>query len=343
MTIDARAKPGRYAWVLAHLVGGATFLVLPVFFAPGPDPNWQNVFSPFALSKWLGRGLMLVVFYIHLYQVVPRYFLAQRYGWYLLWVVVGFGLVYGLSQAWLHSQSAPLLLPRGGAWTLGRMGPDLYLYLLVVAGALLLRLRQHWQQAEQAKLAAELNYLRAQVNPHFLFNSLNTIYSLALDKSDAAPGAIAMLAGLMRYTLAEVDRPTVPLAIEVEHLQNYIGLQQLRLGGGTQVQARFSGDFAALDIAPVLLIGLVENAFKHGASPEEAGQIGIELRADQGQLHFEVRNKLLANPPLATEGLGLGLPNTRRRLQLAYPGRHTLLAGPADGFFAVHLTIVAAG
>jgi hypothetical protein len=215
----------------------------------------------------------------------------------------------------------------------------LFLFLVVLFLALLLKIRNRLKQTEAEKLHAELAYLKAQVNPHFLFNTLNSIYSLALEKSDRTPDAIVKLSSLMRYVLLETSREKVPLEQELTYLSDYIQLQQTRFEGSSFVDFSISGQPEGKSIAPLLLIPFIENAFKHGVNPEEPSAILIRIDIVDDQLILLVTNKKLASPQPIPIPSGLGIKNTRLRLQLLYPARFILNIDDGTKDFSVSLTL----
>lgn len=212
-----------------------------------------------------------------------------------------------------------------------------YYALASVGLGVLFKLIEDWivlQQERRAlvseKTTAELAFLKSQINPHFLFNTLNNIYALAYTKSDAAPGAILKLSELMRYMLyestggpgGEASPPQkVILSREIEYLRNLVDLETLRVPNA-QVQFVVDGNTDLYRIEPMLLISLVENAFKHGDLTDPNHPLVIQLSVRQGQLQTEVTNKKGHHQKDATGGIGL--PNVRRRLALLYPNRHQL-------------------
>jgi two-component system, LytTR family, sensor kinase len=169
---------------------------------------------------------------------------------------------------------------------------------------------------ESEKLIAELAFLRSQINPHFLFNSLNNIYSLAYQKSDKAPEAIMKLSEIMRYMLQESNEPRVKLSREIRYLENYIELQKLRFKGQAYIELKVQGEYVEQNIAPLILISFVENAFKHGVASDLKNPIEINIAIDQNELYFNIRNK--KSVLNKDESSGIGLNNVRRRLDLLY-------------------------
>lgn len=200
----------------------------------------------------------------------------------------------------------------------------LFLFLGCVFFALALRFSERWKQTEREKLQAELAYLKAQVNPHFLFNTLNGIYSLTLEKSDRAPAAVARLGAMMRYVLHEAGRDSVLLEKEIAYIRDYMALQEVRFDKSVHLELMVEGDAGDKRVAPLVLIPFIENAFKHGVNPEEESSIIVRILIGAQDLRLEVVNKKVTVRLDPTERSGLGIRNTRDRLQLHYPGAHTL-------------------
>jgi hypothetical protein len=216
----------------------------------------------------------------------------------------------------------------------------LFLFLVAVFLALTLRIRHRWKRAEEEKLLAELAYLKAQINPHFLFNTLNNIYSLALEKSDRTPGAIVRLSSMMRYVLLDAGKGKVPLEQEINYLTDYIGLQQTRFESFLRVDFSVTGRPEGKKIVPLLLIPFVENAFKHGVNPEEPAPIRIRIDIGEQTLHLQVSNhKVTVQQPASDPG-GLGIRNTQQRLGIFYSGRHDLLIEDGPATFDISLTLI---
>lgn len=193
-------------------------------------------------------------------------------------------------------------------------------------------------QLEVDTLQAELGQLKAQIHPHFLFNTLNSIYALAIRKDDRTADTVVKLAEFMRYIVREAGHDRVPLPRELAYLQNYLDLQRARLRDAVQVSYVVTGTPQGYAIAPLLLFTFIENAFKHGVNPDEESRIQITIAIESRQLTMIVQNRKVTVHQLDDEG-GLGLPNTRARLQLLYPRRHHLTLSDLDQDYRVELTI----
>lgn len=175
---------------------------------------------------------------------------------------------------------------------------------------------------ESEKKDMELQFLKSQLNPHFLFNSLNNIYSLAYQKSDKTADAILKLSELMRYMIYESNDSSVDLSKEVDYVQSYVQLQRLRFKDGASVEVNINGEIDGQKIIPLILISFVENAFKHGVANDPTDPIKINISANTQILHFSVTNKKNKTNKDAIGGVGLN--NVERRLQLLYPDRYKL-------------------
>jgi len=193
------------------------------------------------------------------------------------------------------------------------------------------------KEMEKQQLISELSFLKSQVNPHFLFNSLNGIYALAIKKSDKTPDAVLQLSDLMRYMLYESDREEVELGKEVEYLKNYIQLQRLRMPSGAQVSFETTGDISGKMIAPMLFIPFIENAFKHGVDADGA-TIQIKVQVKGNILTFDMMNRISQAKSKDTSS-GIGLVNVRKRLNLLYSNRYKLEYKKSNGNFVVYLQL----
>lgn len=201
---------------------------------------------------------------------------------------------------------------------------------------------QYVQRLKAEKNAMELAFLKSQIDPHFLFNTLNTLYALALEEdSDKTADGIARLGTLMRYSLHDSQADFIPLGKEIDYINQYIELQRLRTTDKNRISVNDQITEAAKEerqIAPMLLISLVENAFKYGISPTEETAIDIDLALENNELNFRVTNSIISNFK-NVESQGLGLQNIRNRLNLLYGYRHRLEYGRKDDQFFAELMV----
>lgn len=186
-------------------------------------------------------------------------------------------------------------------------------------------INQRNKEIEAEKLKAELSFLKAQINPHFFFNTLNTIYALSLNKSDKATDAILVFSQLVRYVLNKAEQDTVPLSEEIVYLSDYIDLQKLRFSENLKVEFNVSGDIEKYTIAPLLIMTFVENAFQYGVSTHYISDIIINLSAKAGIIHFDITNKIYKTQKQVGAGSqSIGIGNTTKKLDLIYPDNYTL-------------------
>lgn len=194
-------------------------------------------------------------------------------------------------------------------------------------------------ELESQKTASELKALRAQIHPHFLFNSLNTIYSEALKKSEKAPGLILKLSDMLRYVVDKMDVDKVSLDKEVEYLTHFVDLHKERLNEPGKVSFITEGDFKKAEIAPLLLITFIENCFKHGDLTEEGAVISIELKLSGKELKLSCKNSVYKDKMADRSEPGTGINNAKRRLELVYPGHHDLQIKDTEDCYELLLTL----
>jgi LytS/YehU family sensor histidine kinase len=217
------------------------------------------------------------------------------------------------------------------------------LLMLLMSG--FIKIAQEWFKSEQQrealkveKLNAELKFLKSQINPHFLFNCLNTIYSLAHKHSAQTEHAIVKLSTIMRYMIYESNEEMVQLQHELQYLRDYIDIQRLRLPAGIQVDYTECGVPDGLWIEPMLLIPFVENAFKHGISYTDHSFISITVTIEQTIVRLLVKNSLF--PQRVSEQGGIGLQNVLKRLDLLYTNKHEITVTETENQFIADLKIV---
>lgn len=280
--------------------------------------------------------------YVNLRVLIPKFLQKGQYILYALSTLLLIGASY-----LLHELTFEILLPLLPTEYYMVSFTDLEVLLTIFAiylvSSSLIKLSKSWytlQQVEKEKLSIELNSLKTQVNPHFLFNSLNSIYSQALAKSDQTAETVLELSNLLRYMLYEVGEDQVELTKELEMMENYIELQKLRLEKDANVRFNISRDVASQKIAPLLFFPLVENAFKHGAKGDSSNTfVHIDLRIDE-DLHFSIKNNKGKVDDME-EGRygGIGLDNVKRRLALIYPNQYDLDIRDGETEFEVKLTL----
>jgi hypothetical protein len=319
-----------YIVVLAHISLWAVLFICVFLFRPH-NPEIRGI--PITDGQLIVSGFsFMAIFYLHAYWLMPRYLFRKKTTRYAL----------SLAGVWLAAAALPVLVfyltaqQTSGAHfvpaILRRLVPvQFFIMASASVGAFCetLRLEKNRKEKETEHLRTELSFLRGQVNPHFLLNVLNSMVLLARRKSDLLEPVLMELAGLMSYMLYDTNNEKIFLEDEVRYLRAYIDLQLLRFGDDVTVQFKTSGLLDNRYIEPMLLIPLVENAFKHGIGLVGQPEIGIDIRAlEEDRLRMTVRNKF--NPLIGTPDNrppGIGLKNLRKRLELIYPGQFELNTG----------------
>lgn len=291
----------------------------------------------------------LIFTYFVLYFLLPRYILAGQYTAFIIIFLIS-SFAVGTLQRYIAFQiDYPLYYPEA------LKDPFFYFPKIVkffvgiypvVFAALTIKLLKYWyanQQAQQVltkeKLEAELKFLKTQIHPHFLFNTLNNLYALTLKKSEKAPEMVLKLSELINYMLYECVADEVPLNKEVKFIQNYISIEKMRYGDKLEVDVRVQGDTASSRLAPMIILPFVENCFKHGASEElQQGWVTVQIEASPETILIKVENSK-AHTENNHNGTGIGVQNVKRRLSLLYPNRHELKILDGKETFLVILTI----
>lgn len=282
--------------------------------------TWFNLQSPF------------ILYFVNFY-LLWRFLFDKHH--YKTFVLVNFILFACLNYGFFifrnyHNPKGVEMPPN---WWIGMMA-GMFVYFLLNCAAVtvaiairhFLKTREvmrHLEEEKRKNVEAELAWLKNQINPHFLFNTLNNISSLTQIDPDGAQDAIAQLSDLLRYAIYKTDKPLVPIAGEVEFMRNYIGLMQLRCNEKTVVNTSFNITDNQMEVAPLLFISLIENAFKHGVSSNKPSHIDIRVEAKDNALSFVCDNTNYPKTDVDRSGSGIGLENTRRRLELMYHDRYT--------------------
>lgn len=331
--------------IFLHIFSWAIIIALFLFIAHGNTKlSINNLLVIFLLYGVINISL----FYFNYLVLMPRVFNKKRYGAYTiaaaaLVVLYGFGK-YGVAlifKQYVLVHSTTHIVIGFGAYFLDTVFTSLFFLLLSAA----LKFAVDWflneriqRDLENQRLSAELAFLKSQINPHFLFNSLNSIYSLAYQRAETTPEAILKLSEIMRYMLYECNDNKVDLAKELQYLQNYIDLQKIRLGKNAYIEFNVDGKVEHQQIVPLLLIPFIENAFKHGVAGNRLTPIRLSIEVNQAGLHFYMQNKKHTNNRDAAGGIGLN--NVRRRLKLLYPGKYNLQINDAADTYTVELSLV---
>lgn len=228
-----------------------------------------------------------------------------------------------------------------GMWAfyVGTMLAGMFVQVILIAMAVGIRHIMRTNEEKMEVAQAELTWLKHQLNPHFLFNTLNNISSLTQIDPDKAQESIGQLSDLLRYALYDSEANQVPLSAEIDFMNNYIDLMALRCNENTTVQKELEEPKEHVQVAPLLFISLVENAFKHGVNARYPSFVRVSMHYAGGELHFRAENSLFGKPGTDHIGSGIGLDNMKRRLELLYPGRYTYSQKAGDDVYSVDVTL----
>lgn len=283
---------------------------------------------------------LITTFYFNYFFLIPKYLLAKKYWLYFSFLLLAIVIVFIFS---------------GGIFFFFDFNPEkkpaiekiipviiinaLLLWLLSIASSILWAAYNRLKQTENEKLSAQIASLKSQINPHFLFNTLNNIYAAAIDTSPKAADMVDKLSEMMRYTMKDTQQDFVLLEDEINYISNFIELQKLRLDRSVKLEYCSLENIPPLQIAPMLLIAFIENAFKHGVNSEQKSHIKIELAINKTELQLNVVNNKVDVQKDISERSGLGITNTCHRLNLIYPSKHLLVINDTEKEFSVSLHI----
>lgn len=301
---------------------GAAFMPPPEHHIPFP---LLNVYRP-----ELQNLLLVVFFYINLFWLIPRFLIRSNIWRYVLvTVITAFAMMIVI---WAMHYSIDRMNNMQPISLVARFPGLLVSFGIVTGIAVGLGLYNDWKRSQQEKaelravaVESELSFLKSQVSPHFLFNTLNNIYSMSVVQSPQTSDAVLKLASLMRYMLYEASASTVPLRREIQNLNDYIDLQKIRLTDKVSIRFVVEGLVDDRAVHPLLLIPFIENAFKHGISYSNASVIEIRLVLTDNAVELQVTNPVVpVDAAHKDKSSGVGLLNVKKRLDLLYPERHQL-------------------
>ena len=348
--------------LIIQIIVGLTFISLPLTFQAG-QLDWNaflNILKSF--YTWLFFFFYVFLFYFHSYVLIPYLYFKKRIVLYvlsllLLLVVVNYvrpfeNFVRHTMDVKQNFQPPPPRPQRKFPHSLPRIQspprvdfPSIFLFVMVIALSGAVQINRRWRRSEQRiaeaeadKAQAELSFLKVQLNPHFLFNTLNNLYSLAISKDEHTAEGIIKLSNIMRYFTDEVTENFVPLSSEINCIKDYIDLQRLRLGNKAIVGFSVHGQPEDLTIAPLVLMVFVENAFKYGISNHEPSSIDIRINIQKSGIDILCRNEILKHTS-KHERSGIGLTNTQKRMDYLSPARHNFNISIENNFFTARLKI----
>jgi two-component system, LytTR family, sensor histidine kinase AlgZ len=339
----------RHKTLFVHLlfwfVYAASFIYMISFPRKGEEePDWERVLRDGSFQVIS----MALISYFNYFILLPRFLKNQNFGRYLLEFLVIFSVFmffsihakryiidgYTHQEKWVYSDRF--------------LVQHIWGSLVIVLFVGMLKFAEDWfeleakkREIENEKLTSELRFLKAQINPHFLFNTLNNLYYLAFTNSPNTPEVIDKLAQMMRYMMYDTNNARVPLSKEVDYMKNYISLEKLRLSEEIPIKFEVQGNTDTVSIAPLIFITFLENAFKHGVSSSAADAwVNVSIQLNGKACNYTVENSKMAETgKTVTEKSGIGLQNVKRRLDLSYPDNYELNVEETENRYAVELKL----
>ena len=295
--------------------------------------------------------IKIIAAYFTLYYIIDKLLLPRKYTLFIL--VLGLSMVvFGIMLRTLSYYTVyPAFYPEGlqlPVFYFPKILIAIFSIYSVVAIVASYHLGKHWynyqlasQQLEKEKLESELKLLKSQINPHFLFNTLNNLYALAINQSKRTPETVHKLSELMSYMLYDSNQPEVPLKKELYYIENYIALEKLRYESRLDISLNVYTELNGIMIAPLMILPFVENCFKHGVSKQiDHSWIRIDISSNDNILTIKVENSKIPEAPNTMKAVsGIGLQNVRKRLSLIYPDRHQLDIHDEDESYLVVLKL----
>ena len=325
------------------------FWVAHVVFYATLYGSFEENYGQTFLEKLIYLPVDMIFTYFTMYFLLPKFLLPGRYTEFFLWFLAS-SFIAGLGQRYVaYAIHYPLYYPQYLKDPFFYFPKIIKMFVSiypVTFTAVAIKLLKYWyanQHAQQVlveeKLHAELKFLKTQIHPHFLFNTLNNLYALTLKKSDKAPEMVLKLSELINYMLYECKSDVVSLSKEIKFIRNYVDIEKMRYGDKVEVDIRITGEVNERTIAPLILLPFVENAFKHGAS-ENLLQSWVKVSIDAHADHLVIKvenSKAGENGQNGSEGIGI--QNVKRRLDLIYPAQHELKIINGEETFLVVLSI----
>ncbi|WP_420579853.1 sensor histidine kinase [Reichenbachiella sp.] len=332
-------------WVW-HVLFWLGYLLIKIFIVE----FFREDFGVVLLVELISLPLKMFLVYALIFFLIPKYLLNKHYLEFATWLVlliVFAALARRITDIYVTYPISMLYFDRADFWDIGTAFRNLVFVYPVVGLGTAIYLMSHWikdyqmrTQLQQEKLKAELKYLKAQVHPHFLFNTINNIYSLSLDQSPKTSRALLELSDLLSYMLYECNVDRISLKKEIELIENYINLERLRYSDRLDLQFNVLGNLEKVRIAPLILLPFVDNCFKHGASDSMAEcYVHFHLTVQNTKMVLKLRNSVAKENTSLDGKSGIGLSNVKKRLDGEYPEAYQLNIKQTSEIYEVSLTL----
>lgn len=326
--------------LVLHVIACTVILLLPIIDAPSPKPKEILLLdNPYIETDFLLHFLCLGFGYINYFVFIPRFFQNPLKVFYSLLVLICLVLI--CLVPWLISGiSMPTIFEEDASiHYIIQIRHIFFLFAAIFLFSFMTWSEHRRRIVEQAIAVADLRYLKAQINPHFLFNSLNSIYVQLFTNPEAAGNSLVKMSNIMRYIMQSSDNHLENLNLAISYLEDFLSLQQDRFQDTVIVRFYKEIPDNTYQIAPLLLIPFVENAFKYGVNPSESSEISIDIRLVDNELYFKVANHDYSKDIVVSNSNSIGIENTQKRLELLYPNNHNLNFKKYGGVFLVELRI----
>ena len=325
--------------ILIHIISWGIMFGFPFFFVErgNGNINWMAYIRHLAVPL-----SFMIAFYVNYFILVPRYLFQSQAKRYIVYNIIFLCVIGILLHLWQSLTFDPSFAPKAKrpgmppGWLFFLR--DMLSLVFTIGLSAAIRMSARWTQneaarkeAERNRTEAELKNLRNQLNPHFLLNTLNNIYALIAFDADKAQTAVQELSRLLRHVLYDNQQNFVTLDKEMDFIRNYIELMRIRLSANVRVETKIDvRPDSRTEIAPLIFISLIENAFKHGISPTEPSFIRIHFSESPGEIHCEITNSYHPKSVADKSGSGIGLEQVRKRLELTYPGHYDWQQGVSE-------------
>ena len=326
-----------------HIFGWTAFLAILVMAQMRAT---DMRFSQALVNEFINVAFYAALVYFNLNYLFPNYLRKGSYFLYLGLLLLATAILTPLKLLMKY-----LLLDLPSESLLENLSAYFFSTFLVAGLSTVGKMMTDWfrqnrvsRELAHETMQSELRFLKSQINPHFLFNTLNSLYALTLKKSDAAPDIVIKLSEMMRYMLYECNEKQVPLSKEISYIRNYLDLERLRQQKNVRINFAVEGQVGNQQIAPLMFMNFLENSFKHGLNTGiRDGFVDIKMQVDQQKVTFQIENSkgnvIPKSPDAARPSGGIGLVNVRRRLELLYKDKHALNVKETPNTYSVELVL----